>query len=73
MKQHKHAELIKAWADGAEIESFSPLAKEWKYVPFPRWAVNTCYRIKPDCEHAIEKIRALGGDEAVELYLALVR
>ena len=73
MKQHKHAGLIKAWADGAEIEAFSLLSLEWRSVSSPRWLSSVSYRTKPDCEYAIEKIRALGGDEAVEMYPGLVR
>tara|TARA_R110000772_G_scaffold129472_2_gene237618 strand:+ start:33381 stop:33815 length:435 start_codon:yes stop_codon:yes gene_type:complete len=48
---HKHAELIKAWADGAEIEvevtvgcgRYVPLAKANK----PLWLLDRAYRIKP--------------------------
>ena len=47
MKPRKHAELIKAWADGAEIE--------WEYegewfdaVGNPEWQTNVKYRIKPE-------------------------
>lgn len=29
MKQHKHAELIKAWADGKPIEVFSKQLNKW--------------------------------------------
>lgn len=47
MKQpHKHAELIKAWADGAEIEWFA--VDEWKYVSEPAWSPIVKYRIKPE-------------------------
>lgn len=60
MKQHKHAEMIKAWMDGAEIEAFSLLSLEWRSVPFPQWLSDMSYRIKPDCEYALEKIRARG-------------
>lgn len=47
-KPHKHAELIKAWADGAEIEYWSWIDKRW----FPkdddsRWLNTGEYRIKP--------------------------
>lgn len=52
MKPHKHAELIKAWADGAEIEFFSPHAKVWVYTTIPDWNSDTQYRLrqqpKPD-------------------------
>lgn len=49
MKQpHKHAELIKAWADGAEIECFSTRQNLWCSVDFPAWVTDTEYRIKPE-------------------------
>ena len=47
MKQpHKHAELIKAWADGAEIQYEADL--KWFDAPQPCWDVSTSYRIKPE-------------------------
>lgn len=45
-KPHKHAELIKAWADGAEIEWFD--GDEWKEIYEPAWSPLTNYRIKPE-------------------------
>jgi hypothetical protein len=47
MKPHKHAELIKAWADGAEIEMLG----EVDWLPIGRFTTwNECneYRIKPE-------------------------
>jgi hypothetical protein len=47
MKPHKHAELIKAWADGAEIEQKTPhgvwenFDNEWTETWYE-------YRIKPE-------------------------
>ena len=54
-KQHKHAELIKAWADGAEIECRHKREGcenewyDWYLVADPRWYTNSDmeYRIKP--------------------------
>jgi hypothetical protein len=51
MKPHKHAELIKAWADGAEIEYRAQGSQEWKPI-FEGWSwdnslVAEC-RIKPE-------------------------
>ena len=44
-KPHKHAELIKAWADGAEIERWH--SKDcWKLVTIPLWDEDAEYRIK---------------------------
>lgn len=42
-----HAELIKAWADGAEIEVFDFTNTVWIPVPSPAWSPNSKYRIKP--------------------------
>ncbi len=43
-KPHVHADLIKAWADGAAIE----MEIEGKWVELdPQWAENRTYRIKP--------------------------
>ena len=47
MRQHKHAELIKAWADGAEIEVYRPSLKCWKHMETPLWYDYKKYRIKP--------------------------
>jgi hypothetical protein len=44
--QRKHAELIKAWADGAEIEVFDK--KAWRESKFPSWNDDLSYRIKPE-------------------------
>ena len=44
---HKHAALIKAWADGAEIECFYTVFKDWLVVEKPSWDVDLNYRIKP--------------------------
>ena len=48
MKPHKHAELIKQWADGAEIEFWSPDYKRWVRSRTPEWDADTEYRIKPE-------------------------
>lgn len=47
MKPHKHAELIKAWADGAEIQYRLSPEEEWKYMESPLWWDCNEYRIKP--------------------------
>ena len=54
MKPHKHAELIKAWADGAEIQyRFNGQIAEdaWQnhYIDQnPTWSYSYEYRIKPE-------------------------
>ena len=47
MARHKHAEAIKAWADGAEIEYFDRTYGKWFVDVEPIWGKNTEYRIKP--------------------------
>lgn len=48
MKQpHKHAECIKAWADGAEIECCYDSTHEWATINNPHWWPYAEYRIKP--------------------------
>jgi hypothetical protein len=46
-KPHKHAELIKAWADGAEIEVRSDDKDTWELIQAPNWFNCLEYRIKP--------------------------
>jgi hypothetical protein len=49
MKPHKHAELIKAWADGAVIQQYKPHLDEWHDTsPYPVWDERVGYRIKPE-------------------------
>lgn len=51
MTPHKHAALIKAWADGAEIEyrcADDPLDSTWYHVDTPLWNIYAEYRIKPE-------------------------
>lgn len=48
---HKHAELIKAWADGAEIQvrvpTYETQTAYWQDTPTPTWGYDCDYRIKP--------------------------
>jgi hypothetical protein len=55
-KPNKHAELIKAWADGAEIQVKYETAPDWATIDNPRWSNNLQYRIKPNRPKEIEKI-----------------
>ena len=46
-KTHKHAELIKQWADGAEIECYCRSVDKWHYHSNPMWIPSLEYRVKP--------------------------
>jgi len=43
--RHKHADLIHAWAEGAEIEIFN--CGKWVVVQHPTFSGSLEYRIKP--------------------------
>ena len=46
-KPHKHAELIKQWADGAEIEYLSNHTDSWETIERPTFYEDVQYRVKP--------------------------
>jgi hypothetical protein len=45
MVRHKHADMIHAWADGAEIQVLH--CDKWIDTPNPLWANGSDYRVKP--------------------------
>ena len=47
-KPRPHADLIKAWADGAQIEMI--YGGEWRECPSPSFQKDIKYRIKPTKE-----------------------
>ena len=46
-QRHKHADVIIAWADGAEIEYRKSQEDIWNAASFPCWIENYEYRVKP--------------------------
>ena len=44
--EHKHCEIIKAWADGCKIE-VKAVTGEWAHVTTPSWHSECAYRIAP--------------------------
>ena len=70
MKPHKHCELIKAWADGAEIQRRKYASNEWVDTD-PDWRVGTEYRIKPRTVKRVGWVniyRAPGGTDTRNAY-----
>jgi len=63
-KPHKHAELIKKWADGAKIEFFN--GENWFYDRYPSWHDDYQYRIKPEPKPEFESTMNF---EAVGVFL----
>ena len=62
MKQpHKHAALIKAWADGAKIEYKSKFLGTWHLFDGQQdaWVDSYEYRIKPEPKPDVVKLSAV--------------
>jgi hypothetical protein len=63
-KPHVHAEIIKAWADGATIQYYNDGLKDWFDVVNNRPSWNNChkYRVKPEVKSDAELLWiAFGG------------
>lgn len=46
-KKQIHADVIKAWADGKDIE-YSNDGKTWYYTEHPEWSNNVQYRVRKE-------------------------
>ena len=71
--KHKHAELIKAWADGADIEYFNKRLNiwfAWDIKCSPSWQEDTEYRIKPPevAQWRKDMAQALKDGKEVQFY-----
>lgn len=66
---HKHAALIKAWADGAEIQRANGLGGWWGVGNAPLWDTDAEYRIKPETKPDVvlygsyNPLQVLGADQ----------
>lgn len=47
-KPHKHAAIIKAWADGSQVQGRRDKDYEWVDLASPIWSVHKEYRVKPE-------------------------
>jgi hypothetical protein len=65
--KRKHVELIKAWADGAEIEYKDTVFPDrgWNFVKSPSWEDHIEYRIKPE---PVKVVRYLVIGDSFTLY-----
>ena len=55
--RHKHADVIIAWANGAEIEYRSHIDGGWVVASEPRWLENYEYRVKPVKKYKVALIK----------------
>jgi len=53
---HKHADVIKAWADGAIVQYRSDSYPDWDISLNPRWSKELEYRVKPENRFAIIRL-----------------
>jgi hypothetical protein len=63
---HKHAAIIKAWADGAQIES-KYTNGEWYNVYVPAWLDDREYRVKPVPHKWQREMDALTSGKTIQL------
>jgi hypothetical protein len=71
-KPHKHAEVIKAWADGAEIQVKLAGDSVWLDCSPTGWFRNCEYRVKPPPPHKWQKeIDAYVAGKVVQYQLSM--
>jgi len=46
--RHKHADLICAWAKGAQIQYYDAIMCRWADDKNPKWLEDTNFRVKPE-------------------------
>jgi hypothetical protein len=64
---HKHAEFIKAWADGCTIQAKGEWSDKWvDLVHPPTWHVDIEYRIKP--EKKVMYVRLCRSKNTMDVY-----
>lgn len=66
---HPHAELIKAWANGAKIQLKVRDAEKWIDTDFPAWTQCHEYRVKPE-EHSNEPWKPKKGEKYYYLMIS---
>jgi hypothetical protein len=64
-KPHKHAKLIKQWADGADIQALEKATGTWVDVD-PSWVSASEYRVKPQPHKWQKEIDAWKAGKVVQ-------
>ena len=71
---HPHAEVIKAWADGYEIQFWGVSAQRWHDTTYPEFSPHMKYRIKPEPKmpttwyQVVYRSRREGGYSGAQLH-----
>ena len=64
MKQHKHAELIKQWADNQDLEfEYLSAHDDWRSTECPKWGLCTEYRIKTSAPGRVYPVTKMRWDD----------
>ncbi len=66
MARHKHADLIHAWAEGAEIEVLAAV-EEWRTTRLPSWLHTSTYRVKPEPDPYAELKAAHAAGKTIQM------
>lgn len=67
-KSHKHAEVIKAWADGAQVE-YQNNDNVWCDCPEPLFSESSVYRVKPPAPEKVYVTTQMSGDDMYTIYM----
>ena len=65
-QRHKYADVIIAWANGAEIEARSSADRGWLVTRNPTWSEDVEYRVKPVKKYRVALFRL--SNEASSAY-----
>lgn len=69
--RHKHADLIHAWAEGAEIQQFYTSQDKWVTERVPAWHDHGEYRIKPTPKPDVELFIGIDGGNRTHAFYSL--
>lgn len=64
---HKHADAIKAWADGTVVEVKYTGHTNWGYLPrVPEWFSSAEYRIQPEPKYTVLAYKIVTDKDGLE-------
>jgi len=67
---HVHADIIKAWADGEQIEHFNQFTNQWGPIGSePCWFPSIQFRIKPEPKPDFVYYGVFGNDDIGHMHL----
>ena len=58
--RHKHADLICAWANGAQIQYYDAIMCRWSDNENPKWYEEMKFRVKPEPKPDLVEYYSIG-------------